>query len=577
MFTITGAGYGHGIGMSQWGAYGYAKHGWTYRRILSHYYSGVSFAKVANRPVRVLLSQGQNSVRVSAAKPFQASCSTGQVIVPTSVAAVVSWSAGAYHLAVGNKTSSSSSPIVFTPAGSNLMLANRSGVLQAANLHYRGSLRVLHLANGLAVINTLSIEDYLCGVVPREVPSTWPPEALKAQAVAARSYAAIHVGSGGAFDLYSDTRSQGYGGADGETPSTRAAVAATRGVVPTYGGRPITAYFFSTSGGRTENIENVWGTKPVPYLKGVADPYDYYSPYHRWPNNPIRITAAAVAADLGAAYAPSGSLQTIFVTKRGFSPRVVTAYAIGSGAKAVTGAVLRVRLGLRDTWFTVRTLSIDPGKSTTITYGQTMTLRGRIFPALARSEKVILHYQTSGTSWRTVALPPTSLTRGSVRLPGGKAATYSSYAATVAPTALTCYFVSVGTAQSPRLTLRVRPSVQLTRSLSAATVGDQVSFAGVVRPKMPAGTKATLQLQSSSGWVGVGSAALGADGTYTIPWTATATGTFVFRLQTPAAKGLAAATSDTVTVTVSGPSSSPSLSTSPPRSPSPSPTVRAGA
>ena len=178
---------------------------------------------------------------------------------------------------------------------------NTSG-LPSVNMHYRGSLRVARLTSGLAIINVIRVEDYLRGVVPREVPSSWPAEALKAQAVAARSYAAIHFGSAGAYDLYCDTRSQAYNGADGEAASTNAAVAATRGVVPTYGGKPITAYFFSTSGGHTENIENVWGTAPVPYLKGVDDPYDTYSPYHIWPNDPIRMTGAAVAAALGSTY-----------------------------------------------------------------------------------------------------------------------------------------------------------------------------------------------------------------------------------------------------------------------------------
>ncbi len=160
--------------------------------------------------------------------------------------------------------------------------------------HYRGRLRVVHLTGGLEIVNTLPLESYLLGVVPRESPASWPIEALKAQAVAARSYAYRSTGGSGSFDVYCTTASQMYGGADGETAATNKAVTATKGIVPTYQGTPIVAYFFSTSGGHTENIENVWtSAAPVPYLKGVSDPYDTTSPYHAWPDDPIRRTPAA--------------------------------------------------------------------------------------------------------------------------------------------------------------------------------------------------------------------------------------------------------------------------------------------
>ena len=132
----------------------------------------------------------------------------------------------------------------------------------------------MHSGSGFKVVNRLLLEGYLRGVVPRESPSSWPQAALRAQAVAARSYAVRGIKDQGDFDLYCTVASQVYNGYDGEADSTNAAVKATAGVVPTSGGRPIVAYFFSTSGGHTENIENVWGGSPVPYLKGVSDPYD---------------------------------------------------------------------------------------------------------------------------------------------------------------------------------------------------------------------------------------------------------------------------------------------------------------
>src|SRR4029453_7120150 len=94
------------------------------------------------------------------------------------------------------------------------------------------------------------------GVVARESPSSWPLEALKAQAVTARTYAITTSKAGTGFDQYADTRSQVYGGVAAESIATNAAVAATGGQVVTYDGAPVVTYFFSTSGGRTENVEN---------------------------------------------------------------------------------------------------------------------------------------------------------------------------------------------------------------------------------------------------------------------------------------------------------------------------------
>jgi stage II sporulation protein D len=588
MFNISGRGWGHGIGMCQWGAYGYAKHGWTYKQILSHYYTGISYGTVSNQLVRVLLSERQSNVRVSATTPLRANWGSGKADIPAGASAVLTWSGGSFRLVTGDKTYKFTTPVTFAPGKSRLMLANRNmSGLPSVNMHYRGSLRVVRYTGGLSIINVIRVEDYLKGVVPREVSSSWPAESLKAQAVAARSYAAIHFGSSGAYDLYCDTRSQAYNGADGEAAATNAAVKATRGVVPIYAGKPITAFFFSTSGGHTENIENVWGTSPVPYLKGVDDPYDTFSPYHIWPNNPIHMTGAAVASALGSAYAPAGTLQTLYVVTRGQdrsksgSPRVVTADAVGSGGvKALSGATLRVRLGLRDTWFTVRTLSIDTGTSGTATYGQALKLSGRVFPALAAGETLMLHYRAGGGAWRTTAVAAGGISAGSLKLPGGKTAKYSSYSVDVTPAAKTNYFVSVGTDESSHATLAVRPAVDLQAAPVAPAVGDTVTFTATVQPQSLAGTTVTLQTQTGGAWTTAGQATLGAGGTCTIPWTAAAAGAFSFRLQVPAAKGLSAATSATVSATVGGspsppPSSSPSPSATPTETPSPSPSTTA--
>ena len=432
LFNISGRGWGHGIGMCQWGAYGYALHGWKYQQILSHYYTGVAFGTIPNATIRILLKECQGSVGVTSSAPFTANWTSGHVGIAAGATAIVTWSGGSYRLVTGSQTFAFTNPVMFTPGGSLLALSRGNTSAQpGVGTHYRGSLRVVRFTGGLSVINAVPIKDYLRGVVPCEVSSRWPAEALKAQAVASRSYAATHLGSGGAFDLYSDTRSQVYGGADVETAATNAAVAATRGVVPTYAGKPIVAFYFSTSGGYTENIENVWGTAPVPYLKGVPDPYDSYSPFHIWPDNPIRKTATAVAAALGSTCAPSGTLQTIYVVRCGVSPRVVSADAVGSaGVRALSGALLRARLGLRDTWFTVRTLSINRGPSGVATYGQPFHLTGRVFPALS-SGALILNYRAGNGARRTAPVTADHLVGGTLKLPGGAIATFDSYSADV--------------------------------------------------------------------------------------------------------------------------------------------------
>jgi stage II sporulation protein D len=189
------------------------------------------------------------------------------------------------------------------------------------------------------------------GVVAGESPPSWPAEALKAQAVAARTYAITsNAGGGLGFTQWSDTRSQVYRGVAGETPTTDAAVAATSRQVVTYLGRPVTTFFFSTSGGRTENVENSFmGATPQPWLKSVEDPYDNASPRHRW--GPMRFTRKQAQVRLRGYV--RGTLRTIKVTRRGVSPRIVSAQVVGTkGTTTISGPTLRTRFGLFDTWAT---------------------------------------------------------------------------------------------------------------------------------------------------------------------------------------------------------------------------------
>ena len=178
---------------------------------------------------------------------------------------------------------------------------------------------------GMSVINSVPLDAYLQGVVPAESPASWPAEALKAQAIAARTYA-ITTAKSDDFDHYADTRSQVYKGVGIETAATNAAVADTRGQVVTYNGQPVVTYFFSTSGGKTEDVENTTlGNAPEPWLKSVDDEYDGVSPRHRWT---MKLTMAQAARKLGGLV--RGTFKGIKVTRRGASPRIMSAEIVGS-------------------------------------------------------------------------------------------------------------------------------------------------------------------------------------------------------------------------------------------------------
>jgi len=337
--VIRGAGFGHGIGMSQYGAYGLSLQGVGYQAILQRYYTGTQLAQVAAEPeVRVLLQSGQRKVLFSGAARLGT-----ETLDPAKTYNVIRGGSGLV-IRDGSKR-------LFTTAPPLRVDAAGGAALNVAGLGaYRGALELRPAGSGMNVINALGLESYVRGVVSAESPSAWPAEALKAQAVAARTYAiTTRAGSiSDGFDQYADTRSQMYKGVAAERPSTDAAIAATAGQVVTYGGQPVTTYFFSTSGGKTENIENSFvGSAPKPWLKGVDDPYDDLAPRHRWKPQTLTITQAS--AKLRGLV--KGKLRGIKVLQRGVSPRIVRAQVVGTkGTTTVTGPQLRSRFGLFDTW-----------------------------------------------------------------------------------------------------------------------------------------------------------------------------------------------------------------------------------
>jgi stage II sporulation protein D len=401
-FTVRGAGWGHGVGMSQWGAYGLARQGREYREILGHYYRGTRVTRGGKSVVRVLLQPNRASVTFTGATK-----ASGRRLKETSVyRATRSGSTVVLRSATGRRLAVYSD-VLPVSGGATFRLLGKAdnGVRDGI---YRGSLEIrVAAASGLNAINTVGMENYLAGVVPAESPPIWPPEALKAQAVAARSYASATGVPGRGFDQYADTRSQVYRGFGAETPTTSSAVAATSGEVVTYNGTVVVTYFFSTSGGHTENVENVFSASdPKPWLRGVSDPHDNSSPYHRW--GPFTWSRSTLDAKLGNLV--RGRFRSLDVVQRGVSPRIVRAYVVGSGGRRLaTGAQLRARLGLRDSWIYIRRVSTETSaaKARVASGVRRLTaIFGRVSPARGRFVEL---QRYDGGRWSTVTQVPLAL------------------------------------------------------------------------------------------------------------------------------------------------------------------------
>ncbi len=335
-WVVHGRGFGHGVGMSAYGAYGFAKHGKSYRFILGHYYRGTTIGALSKpRVVRVLLDIAGGNVGFSAA-----TSACGQRLDPTR-----SYQA---HRIANSVVLRSSGGKRLAGCGRKLRAAGKGKIEIAGYGSYRGALETVPTeseAGSLNVVNALALEQYVKGVMPNEVPPSWPLEELKAQSLAVRSIALTGAVGGNGFDLYSDTRSQVYEGLESEDTRTNEAVDATRGQVVMYGGEVAQTFYSACSGGHTESVVNVFGTA-IPYLVGVPDPYDYYCPLHKWT---LKFSGPEISERLGSLL--KGRLKQVVVTKRGVSPRILSARLIGTGGvTTVSGSDLEVALGGYDSW-----------------------------------------------------------------------------------------------------------------------------------------------------------------------------------------------------------------------------------
>ncbi len=336
-WVVHGRGFGHGVGLSAYGAYGFAKHGKSYRFILGHYYSGTTIGTFEKaRIVRVLLGIEAGDVEFSGAT---SACRTK--LDPQR-----SYEAHRVGNAVRLR-SSGGKPLA--NCGRTLRAAGAGQIAIAGYGTFRGALETVpteSASGSLNVVNALALEQYVKGVMPNEVPPSWPIEELKAQSVAVRSIAITGDVGGNGFNLYNDTRSQVYKGLESESARTNEATDATRGQVVTYNGEVAETFYSACSGGHTESVVNVFGTA-IPYLVGVPDPYDYYCPLHKWT---LEFTGPEISSRLSA-YLNGGKLRKVAITRRGVSPRIIEAKLIGTrGTATVSGSELSVALGGYDTW-----------------------------------------------------------------------------------------------------------------------------------------------------------------------------------------------------------------------------------
>jgi stage II sporulation protein D len=434
LFLIRGGGWGHGVGMSQWGAEGYAQHGWNDRRILAHYYPHTTLTLVhAPTTIRVLLAQ-QRFVSIGSNRPFLVVDANGtRVHVPARTLQ--------FGVALRLGKTQLVAPVQIQPGAAVLTFDGKG---------YRGNLTLVKRPGALSVVNDVSLQPYLRGVVPSEMPRLWLPAAYEVQAIAARSYALAARRGTGYFDLYADTRDQMYGGIDAETPQTNAAVGYTAGQVLTYEGKPILAFYSASTGGRTEAVQAAFpGRAPVPYLVSVSDPYDTISPVHRWH---LVLAFGSFTHDLG-------FTTTDVVEQRDPAGHALSVELSGPrGTKTVTGDAFAQTLGLRSSRFSVAELSLVAPFGFAA-FGKPYTLTG-----FARgATDVSLEKLTPNDGWQLARR---------VRLGSD-----GDFAVTIRPRLSTEYRLALGRLAGPVVSLSVQPELSLRAS------GNVVS--GTIRPSVP--------------------------------------------------------------------------------------------
>jgi stage II sporulation protein D len=392
---ITGGGWGHGIGMSQYGAYGRALGGQGATEILEAYYMGtnVRAAAVPGR-IRVGLLQGRGSIETSSSAfsagggkvvfkaPGKGSVAEGGPGTKWRVEPTDSGSMQLYKN--GNKVTKGGDSAFGKPGTPLVMVYEPHDSLvsvegKAHDYAYGRMLFDSHAACGagycLRLVLSLPTQKYLYGL--GEVPASWPGAALRAQTIAARTYVFSKIKRLGQHlspcdcAVYDSTADQAYIGDSKRTGSGeywdewKAAVDDTDDQVVVYNGAPIQAFYFSSSGGHTENNENVWGGTPLPYLRGVPDPADDVpaNPNHSWT---VKMSWSAFSSKLNGRFGTGDLVKFRLVPPFGVSGRVTVVKSVDRGGvrivgenktARVDGADIRSALGLKDTLFRVRVIA----------------------------------------------------------------------------------------------------------------------------------------------------------------------------------------------------------------------------
>jgi len=440
LFTFNGGGWGHGIGLSQYGAQGYALQSWDYQAILKHYYQGT---KLVSKPIVKVKVNLEDTSSSRSRWHIKAGSTTALSIVQESdknVRKDLDTSSSYWITTSGGNTrvcaDSSGSPGAvlksfsggcYATAGGLVQILGTSGPFNYKGIRWRGTIHFKPSTTSTSkAINYVDIEQYLYGVVPRESPSSWHSEALKAQAVAARSYA--YQDAVDKKTLYCTTKSQVYNGKsrpgyNHEPSSTTAAVDATRGKLVWYGSetKPVKTYFSSSTGGHTASIETVWGSAPKPYYKGVADA-DQASPYYRWSAGAYsaqfvadKMRALDVARGGGLDYsAASPAVITAIATERadsGWTHHVTLTWSNGKKYR-ITGNTLQSALGMRSskygvtrTYPTVTTSRSQERDARLAWYGQwkkltsTSVSNGALYYSAMANASLTAEFSGTGVAW----------------------------------------------------------------------------------------------------------------------------------------------------------------------------------
>jgi SpoIID/LytB domain protein len=328
--------------------------------------------------------------------------------------------------------------------------------------------------------------------VPAEMPSAWAPQALDAQAVAARSYALATRKIGAPYDAYSDTRSQMYLGLSNESAATTAAVTATKGQALFFGNKIATTFFYSTSGGKTESSVDWTGTA-LPYLVSVPDPYDDISPYHNW--GPVPVTAQTISKALKVTGPITDATTVANAAGRVGKLNLVTPLA----PQTISATSLRSAIGLRSTWFTVGVMSLSaPVPSAAVAYGSPLTLIGTV----RGLSSVTLEQRPLGGTWQSVG----PVAAGALKL-------------TQKPAMTTDYRLATAAAAAAFVRIRVAPAVELTTFTTTQVAGSE-------QPPLPASPVQVQQQNPDGTWLTITEGIVNADGTFSVPVTLASGGTY---------------------------------------------------